>query len=102
MGHPATRPRLAPHRFDIAISNCDSDIVKRTLISLEDRDKEWLDAAAAREGAPATELVRRAVKLLREREGLERQPFNEVLRRTRGLWRGGDGLAHQRKLRDEW
>lgn len=76
--------------------------MKRTLISLEDRDKEWLDAAAAREGTAATELVRRAVKLLREREALGRQPFDEILRRTRGMWRGPDGLAHQRKLRDEW
>jgi hypothetical protein len=25
-----------------------------------------------------------------------------VLRRTRGLWRGEDGLAHQVRLRDEW
>jgi hypothetical protein len=76
--------------------------MKRTVISLEDRDKEWLDAAAAREGTAATELVRRAVKLLREREPVLQQPFGEVLRRTRGLWRGGDGLAYQGKLRDEW
>jgi hypothetical protein len=76
--------------------------MKRTVISLEDRDKAWLDATAAREGTAATELVRRAVKLLRERELLERQPFTEVLRRTRGIWRHGDGLTYQRHLRDEW
>jgi hypothetical protein len=76
--------------------------MKRTLISLEDRDKAWLDAAAAREGTAATELVRRAVKLLRERESLERQPFAEILERTRGLWRGEDGLDYQTSLRDEW
>jgi hypothetical protein len=50
----------------------------------------------------AFELVRRAVQLLRERESLELQPFAEVLRRTRGLWRAGDGLEHQTTLRDEW
>jgi hypothetical protein len=76
--------------------------MKRTVISLEERDKAWLDAAAAREGTPATELVRRALRLLRERESLERQPFREVLRRTRGLWRNGDGLDYQTRLRDEW
>jgi hypothetical protein len=75
--------------------------VKRTPISLEDRDKAWLDEAAAREGTAATELVRQAVKLLRERESLQEQPFSEVLRRTRGLWRGGDGLEYQTRLRDE-
>lgn len=76
--------------------------MKRTLISLEDQDKAWLDEAAAREGAAATELVRRAVKLLRERQGLEQQPLSELLRRTRGLWRGEDGLDYQVKLRNEW
>lgn len=76
--------------------------MKRTLISLSDADKAWLDATAAREGTAATELVRRAVRLLRQRESLERQPFEEVLQRTQGLWRGGDGLEHQARLRDEW
>jgi hypothetical protein len=76
--------------------------MKRTVISLDDRDKAWLDEAAAREGAPATELVRRAVKLLREQESVQRQPLGDLLRRTRGLWRGGDGLEYQTRLRDEW
>jgi hypothetical protein len=76
--------------------------MKRTVISLEERDKAWLDETAARQGTAATELVRRAVKLLRERQSLEQQPFGEVLRRTRGLWRSGDGLEYQTRLRDEW
>lgn len=76
--------------------------MKRTVISLDEGDKAWLDAAAAREGTPATELVRRAVRLLREREPLERQPIEEILQRTRGLWSGEDGLEHQTRLRSEW
>ena len=28
--------------------------------------------------------------------------LDSLLRRTRGIWRRGDGLAWQRKLRDEW
>jgi hypothetical protein len=76
--------------------------MKRTVISLAEGDKAWLDEAAAREGAPATELVRRAVQLLRERRSLQEQPFNDVLQRTRGLWQAGDGLEYQTRLRDEW
>ena len=76
--------------------------MKRTVISLGEEDKAWLDAAAEREGAPATELVRRAVRMLRQQELLERQPLSELLRRTRGLWRGADGLEYQRGIRDEW
>ena len=76
--------------------------MKRTLISLPDEDKAWLDAAASQAGEPATELVRRAVRLLRERAPLEQQPLAELLRRTQGIWRGRDGLDYQRELRDEW
>jgi hypothetical protein len=76
--------------------------MKRTLISLDEADKAWLDTAAAREGTSVTELVRRAVRLLREREPLERQRFDEILRRTQGLWREEDGREHQVRLRDEW
>jgi hypothetical protein len=72
------------------------------LISLDEADRAWLDVTAAREGIAATELVRRSIRLLREREPLERQPFEEILRRTRGLWRGEEGLERQLRLRDEW
>lgn len=73
----------------------------RTIISLDDDDKAWLDERARREGVPMTELLRRAVRLLRSIP--EGEPTTEeLLEQTRGLWRGGDGLEHQERLRDEW
>jgi hypothetical protein len=74
----------------------------RTVISIEEQDKAWLDEKAAQEGVPMTELVRRAIRLLRQRENLSDQPLEELIKRTRGLFKGGDGLAWQRGLRDEW
>ena len=74
----------------------------RTVISLPDDDKRWLDRRAAQEGVPMTELIRRAVRLLREHGGAERPPFEELLERTRGTWKHGDGLRYQRKTRREW
>jgi hypothetical protein len=76
--------------------------MKRAVISLDEKDKAWLEDAARREGRAAAELVRRAVRLLRERESLEGQPFSELLQRTSGIWRSGEGLAYQDRLRDEW
>ena len=28
--------------------------------------------------------------------------FDELLKQTKGMWKSGDGLAYQVKLRDEW
>lgn len=74
----------------------------RTLISLEDEDKRWLDERAEQEGVPMTELIRRAVRLLRQRDRSEQPGLDELLDRTAGTWRRGDGLKYQVKMRREW
>ena len=74
----------------------------RTVISLDDDDKAWLDAEAAREQVPMTELIRRAVRLLRSRQPVDGTSLEELLRRTAGTWREGDGLEYQRRVRSEW
>jgi len=75
----------------------------RTIISLSDDDKIWIDRQAKAERIPMTELVRRAVREYRERHhdgGPGR--LQELLRRTRGCWTHGDGLRYQDTARDEW
>lgn len=74
----------------------------RTIVSLDDDDKRWLDGRAAREGVPMTELIRRAVRLLRRETGRERPDLDDLLDRTAGIWRKGDALRYQRELRREW
>ena len=75
----------------------------RTVISLSLEDKAWLDMLAKTEGVPMTELVRRAVREYRERYGHgEPRRLDELLERTRGCWRQGDGLPYQDAMRDEW
>ncbi len=72
----------------------------RTVISLDEEDKRWLDERAEREGVPMTELVRRAVRLLRASES--EPSFEELLESVRGTWTRGDGLEWQTRLRQEW
>jgi len=75
----------------------------RTLISLPDDDKDWLDQAARERRVPMTELVREAVHEYRVRQESIRQPdLVAALERSSGLWCQGDGLAWQENLRDEW
>jgi len=48
-----------------------------------------------------TEIVRQAVRQLRER--CESAPrMEQLLEKTRGMWKGDDGLVYQRRLRREW
>jgi len=75
----------------------------RTLINLDPDDKAWLDREAQARNVPMTELVRQAVRGYRihqESRGLS--SLQSSLRRTAGIWRQGDGLTYQRRLRDEW
>lgn len=74
----------------------------RTVISLDEDEKRWLDERAAEEGVPMTELIRRAVRLLREHSRLERPEWDDLLNRTAGLWKHGDGLEYQERVRGEW
>jgi hypothetical protein len=76
----------------------------RTLISLDDEDKRWLDRKAKEEGMTMAQVVRTAVGRYREQcEREAAQPsIEELLRRTSGIRQGLDGLDAQQRLRDEW
>lgn len=75
----------------------------RTLINLEDEDKRWLDREARKRHVPMTEMVREAVRGYRARsQSLARRDLRGELERTAGIWPGGEGLAHQNRLRKEW
>ncbi len=72
----------------------------RTVIALDEQDKAWLDDRARAEGVPMTELIRRAVRMLRAAP--DTPTTQELLERTRGIWPSGDGLEYQERVRDEW
>ena len=75
----------------------------RTLINLTPDDKQWLDAEARTRGVSMARLVRDAVHEYRLREqAADRPTLDQALGETAGIWRQGDGLAWQQRLRDEW
>lgn len=80
----------------------------RTIINLEDTDKQWLDQVAQHRRVPMTELVREAVREYRVRqESADRPDLQKTLEQTAGIRRSTgaapeDGLAHQERLRREW
>ena len=71
----------------------------RTIISLENDDKQWLDEEARRSGLPKSAIVRLSIRYMR----LDREKsFENLLTQTGGTWNEGDGLAYQERLRSEW
>ena len=71
----------------------------RTIISLDEADKAWLDKRSVETGRPRAEIVREALRRLRAEE---EAAFDKALHRTRGLWKQGDGLQYQRRSRKQW
>ncbi len=74
----------------------------RTVISLDEESKKWLDQQAREENVSAAELIRTAVRKYRDEKKRETIPLNDLLKKTSGIWKAGDGLAYQRRLRKEW
>ena len=74
----------------------------RTVISLNDSDKQWLDQQAALQHVPMTEIVRQAVQAMRADRLQNGDDFQNLLAKTAGTWPHGDGLAWQQVIRDEW
>ena len=73
----------------------------RTIISIDEDDKNWLAQRAKREKVPMAEIVRRAIHRMREEEAA-RATFAQALQETSGIWPEGDGLHYQQALRNEW
>lgn len=75
----------------------------RTVVSLDSKDKVWLDKKAHFEHITMTEVVRRAIKHYRQCEEIHaKKPIESILRETKGLWAKEDGLTYQQKVRTEW
>jgi hypothetical protein len=75
----------------------------RTIINLTDDDKRWLDQQARQRRVSMTSLVAEAVGEYRVRQmAAERPDLQAALEDTAGIWRHGDGLDWQQRMRKEW
>ncbi len=80
-----------------------SKVLVRTVISLDDEQKAWLDHQAALRRVSMASLIRQAVREFRIREQRgSAASFEEVLKTTAGIWQAGDGLEYQQRIRKEW
>lgn len=74
----------------------------RTIISLKNDDKKWLDDYSHLRHQSMAETIRQALK--KYREWMSPKTQNHILHSTHGLWKRKkiDGLKYTKQLRDEW
>ena len=72
----------------------------RTIITLSEKDKVWLESFSRSHGISMAEAIRRGIAQLKQKE--EKNTYRKLVEDTRGIWMKGDGLAYQRKMRTEW
>jgi len=73
---------------------------KRTIITIPDDYKVWLESYSKAYNVSISEAVRRGIFILKET--MEKNTYQTLLKNTKGLWKKGDGLKYQKKIRAEW
>ena len=73
---------------------------KRTIITLSEEDKMWLEGYSKAFNISVAEVIRRGIKQLKESH--ESGPYQKLVENTRGIWKKGDGLQYQTVIRSEW
>lgn len=75
----------------------------RLVISLAKDDKIWLQHVAEDQHVSMAEVIRLAIEHYRhEMQTTPTHSLHQILLKTKGIWKKGDGLTYQRKIRSEW
>ena len=73
---------------------------KRIIITIPDEDKLWLDGYANAHKISVAEAIRQGIGLLKK--GQRQKIYQKLVEITCGIWKKGDALRHQQKMRLEW
>jgi hypothetical protein len=73
---------------------------KRTIITIPDEHKTWLESYSKAHKVSVAEAVRRGIIILKESSA--KNTYQTLIKSTKGLWKKGDGLTYQKKIRSEW
>ena len=72
----------------------------RTIVTLSEEDKVWLEHYSRTCGISAAEAIRRGIARLKDAEG--GSVYEKIVSETRGIWKQGNGLEYQKKVRSDW
>ena len=73
----------------------------RTIVTIEESDKRWLDRYSNQHGRSTAETIRLAIKEFQKK--LRSGDYRRILKNTAGLLKDkSDSVNFVRKLREEW
>jgi len=72
----------------------------RTIITLPEETKAWLESYSKINGISMAEAIRKGIICLRKEE--DKSTYRSLMRKTKGIWSKGDGLKYQNQIRDDW
>ena len=73
----------------------------RTIITIEETDKRWLDRYSGQKGQSTAETIRLAIKAFQK--GTREKGYRDTLKNTAGLLNGkDDSVRFVQKIREEW
>ena len=72
----------------------------RTIITLSEEDKRWLESYSNAHQVSLAEAIRQGIRRLKDAE--LRETYRVLVQSTKGIWKKGDGLKYQRRIRSEW
>jgi hypothetical protein len=73
---------------------------KRIIITIPAEDKLWLDGYAKVNKISVAEAIRQGIGLLKK--GQRQKDYRRLVESPRSLWKKGNGLEYQQKVRREW
>jgi Mor family transcriptional regulator len=73
---------------------------RRIIVSIPDEDKLWLEGYSKVHQISVAEAIRQGIGELKKSQ--RQQTYQQLVERTGGIWKKGDGLEYQRKMRAEW
>lgn len=74
----------------------------RTIVTLEESDKRWLDRYSGRHSQSTAETIRLAIREFQKKT--RQDDYASALKKTSGILKGGkdDSVRFVRKIRQEW
>ena len=73
---------------------------QRIIVTIAPEDKTWLEGYSKAHKISTAEAVRQGIRRLRQSSSQD--TYQTLIETTRCVWRKGDGLTYQQRLRSEW
>ena len=72
---------------------------KRTIVTLQEKDKLWLESYSKAYKVSVAEAIRQGINRLKE--SMAEKTYHTLVQNTKGVWKKGNGLKYQQDIRSE-